>query len=58
MVKRYGTRDEFKYNYKNVKSEEEFINLTKEKNISYEKILEKIKYEGLWNEFIFRKYNN
>ena len=22
-----------------------------------EKILEKIKYEGLWNEFIFRKYN-
>ena len=46
------------FNYKNVKSEEEFINLTKERNISYEKILEKIKYEGLWNEFIFRKYNN
>ena len=36
----------------------EFINLTKEKNINYEKILEKIKFEGLWNEFIFRKYNN
>ena len=46
------------FNYKNVKSEEEFINLTKERNISYEKILEKIRYEGLWNEFIFRKYNN
>ncbi len=32
--------------------------MTKEKNINYEKILEKIKFEGLWNEFIFRKYNN
>ena len=56
-----GLKEDIKksiFNYKNVKNEEEFINLTKEKNINYEKILEKIKFEGLWNEFIFRKYNN
>ena len=27
-------------------------------NIEYEKIIEKMKYEGLWNELIFQKYNN
>ena len=46
------------FNYKNVKNENEFISLTKQKNIDYEKILEKIKLEGLWNELIYRKYYN
>ena len=44
--------------YKNVKNESEFLNLLKNYNISYEKVLEKLKYEGLWNELIFRKYNS
>ena len=46
------------FNYKNVRNEEEFVRLTKLNNVDYEKILEKIKFESLWNEFIFRKYNN
>ena len=46
------------FNFKRVKSEKEFIELTKKNNIEYEKIIEKMKYEGLWNELIFQKYNN
>ena len=46
------------FNFKKVKSEKEFIELTKKNNIEYEKIIEKMKYEGLWNELIFQKYNN
>ena len=41
-----------------MKNESEFLNLLKNYNISYEKVLEKLKYEGLWNELIFRKYNS
>ena len=43
--------------FKKVDNEEEFLNLLKEYNIEYDKILQKIKYEGLWNELIFRKFN-
>ena len=53
--------DELKKNlfkFKRVKSEKEFIELTEKNNIEYEKIIEKMKYEGLWNELIFQKYNN
>ena len=46
------------FNFKRVKSEKEFIELTEKNNIEYEKIIEKMKYEGLWNELIFQKYNN
>ena len=46
------------FKYKNIKSEQEFISLTRKNNIEYEKILEKIKIEGLWNDFIFRKFNS
>ncbi len=45
------------FNFKKVKNENEFLNLIKKNNISYDKILEKIKYEALWNELIFRKFN-
>ena len=45
------------FNFKKVKNENEFIELIKKNSISYEKILEKIKYEALWNELIFRKFN-
>lgn len=60
-VKRDGLNDDIKKNlfaFKNVKNEREFLNLLKNYNISYEMVLEKIKYEGLWNELIFRKYNS
>ncbi len=44
--------------YKNVKNEEEFILLLEKNNIGYERIIEKMKYEGLWNELIYRKFNS
>ena len=44
--------------FKNVKSEAEFIALLKQNNIEYEKIIEKIRYEGLWNELISLKYKS
>ncbi len=53
--------DEIKKNlfkFKKVKNENEFINLLKKNNIEYSKIIEKLKYEGLWNEFIFQKYSS
>ena len=60
-IKSDKINDDIKKNlfaYKNVKNESEFLNLLKNYNISYEKVLEKLKYEGLWNELIFRKYNS
>ena len=46
------------FQLKNVDNEEEFINLTKKSNVEHEKVLRKIEIEGLWNELIFRKFNN
>lgn len=46
------------FKYKNVKNEEELLNILKNTNIRYEKVIEKMKYEALWNELIFRKYNS
>ena len=46
------------FKFKNVKSEDEFVVLLKKNDIKYEKIIDKIKYEGLWNELIFNKYNS
>lgn len=46
------------FSFKKVNNESEFKELLKKYNISYNKILEKIQYEGLWNELIFRKFNS
>ena len=45
------------FKFKKVNNEEELVNLAKKNNINYDKVIEKIKYEGLWNEYIFKKYN-
>ncbi len=45
------------FKFKKVNNEEELVNLAKKNNINYDKVIEKIKYEGLWNEYIFQKYN-
>ena len=45
------------FKFKKVKNEKEFINLAKKNNIKYDKVVEKIKYEGLWNDLIFQKYS-
>lgn len=44
--------------FKNIKTEDELKILLKKNNIEYEKILEKMKYEALWSELIFKKYNS
>lgn len=46
------------FDFKNTKNEKEFIKLTKKNKIDYNKIIEKVKYESLWNELIFQKYNS
>ena len=46
------------FKFKKVGSEKEFLDLLKEGNLEYEKIIEKMKYEALWNELIYQKYNS
>ena len=46
------------FKYKNVKNESEFLGILNNYDIEYSKIVEKIQYEGLWNELIFKKYNS
>ena len=43
--------------YKKVKNEDELIQILKKDNIIYKEIVEKVKYETLWNELIFQKFN-
>ena len=43
--------------YKKVKNEDELIQILKKDNINYKEIVEKVKYETLWNELIFQKFN-
>lgn len=53
--------DEIKNNllkFKGVNNEDELKILLNNNNIEYEKIIEKMKYEGLWNELVFKKYNS
>ena len=53
--------DEIKKNllkFKKVKTEDELKFLLKKNKIEYEKILEKMKYEALWSELIYKKYNS
>ena len=44
------------FRFKNVSNENEFKNLLAKNNIIYEKIIQKMKYEAMWNELIFQKY--
>ena len=53
--------DEIKNNllkFKGVNNEDELKILLNNNNIEYEEIIEKMKYEGLWNELVFKKYNS
>ena len=43
--------------YKKVKNEDELIQILKKDNIIYKEVVEKVKYETLWNELIFQKFN-
>tara|TARA_B100001027_G_scaffold215503_1_gene189593 strand:- start:924 stop:1850 length:927 start_codon:yes stop_codon:yes gene_type:complete len=42
----------------NVQDEKQFKSLLTRNNIRFEDLLTKVKYEGLWNELIYMKYNN
>ncbi len=46
------------FKFKKVKNEDEFRNLLGKNGIKYNKIIEKVKYEALWNDLIFRKFNS
>tara|TARA_B100000989_G_scaffold195674_1_gene147711 strand:- start:7151 stop:8020 length:870 start_codon:yes stop_codon:yes gene_type:complete len=46
------------FKFKKVKNEKEFKELLKKNKMSYKKIVEKMKYEALWNELIYMKYNS
>ena len=46
------------FKFKNVKTEQEFAELSKKNNVNYNKIINKIKYEAMWNELIFQKYSS
>ena len=41
-----------------VKNEDELKNILKKEDIDYVKILEKMKYEAMWNQLIYKKYNS
>ncbi len=41
-----------------VKDEEQFKQLLTKNNIKFDDLVNKVKYEGLWNELIYVKYNN
>ena len=45
-------------NYSNVSNEGELKNKLIENNLDYNLILEKLKYESLWNELIFKKFSS
>jgi len=46
------------FKFKNVKNEKELKDLLNKKKIRYEDIIDKMKFEGLWNELIYKKYNS
>ena len=46
------------FNYKNVDDEKDFIQLLNETGLEYDRIIKKMKYEALWNELVFQKYNS
>lgn len=46
------------FKFKNVTNEEDFKKLLARNEISYDKIIQKMKYEAMWNELIFQKYSS
>ena len=46
------------YRFKKVKNKEQLIILLNQNNIEYDKIINKVKYEALWNDLIYRKFNS
>jgi len=46
------------FRFKGVKNETEFLKILKKNDIDYKIILEKMKYEGLWNELVLQRYNS
>lgn len=46
------------FKFKGVSNENEFKKILFSQDINYERVIDKIKYEGMWNELIFRKYIN
>ena len=46
------------FDFAKVKNEQEFKKILKKNNIEYDILIEKLKYEGLWNEFIYKKFNS
>ncbi len=46
------------FRFKGVENENEFLKILKKNNIDYKIILEKMKYEGLWNELVLQRYNS
>ena len=46
------------YRFKKVKNKDQFINLLNQNKIEYDKIIDKVKHEALWNDLIYRKFNS
>ena len=46
------------FRFKKVTNENEFLNLLIGTNIKYDKIIQKMKYELMWNELIVQKYSS
>ena len=46
------------FSFKGVENEEELRKIIEENNIEYNEVIEKIKYESLWNELIYKKYSS
>ena len=42
--------------FKNAKNEEEILKIIEFNKLNYEKVINKLKYEALWNEYIYQKY--
>ena len=42
--------------FKKAKNEEEILKIIEFNKLNYEKVINKLKYESLWNEYIYQKY--
>ena len=46
------------FRFKKVNNEDEFKSLLVKNDVSYKTIIQKMKYEAMWNELIFQKYSS
>ena len=46
------------FRFKNVNNEDEFKSLLVKNDVSHKTIIQKMKYEAMWNELIFQKYSS